>query len=445
MLMIEMVSRADPSLMTLFGYQDVGELIARFGDEALREKYLPGLSSGEYIGAIVLTEPGAGSDLQSIKVRAEQNENGDWLLNGIKHFISNGCGDVLMVLAKTEPGDRNIFGLSLFACPASDSVVINRVEEKMGLHGSPTCELSFQNAPAELVGSRRVGLTKYVLESLNQARFSVAAQAIGIAEAAYQQAFDYAGIRSQFGRLINSFPAVANLLLEMQVDIESSRALVYDAVQWLDLKVGLEERVAHLKGAGLGCTAERTELVTATRKVNLLSPMVKYVATEAANRVCYNAQQIFGGMGYMRETGVEQLVRDVRITSIYEGTSQVQVAASLKSVMADILADDIEAWIKELMQSSLRPESEKLEEIRNWFERSRQYLLNKNDTAYSDAAAKDMVDVYASMSAASLLLKQSLEFPDKDRVARRYLNCAGINAAAAFSRISSDYYNDLAR
>jgi hypothetical protein len=245
--------------------------------------------------------------------------------------------------------------------------------------------------------------------------------------------------------LINSFPAVANLLLEMQVDIESSRALVYDAVQWLDLKVGLEERVAHLKGAKLDCTTERTELATATRKVHLLSPMVKYVATEAANRVCYNAQQIFGGMGYMRETGVEQLVRDVRITSIYEGTSQVQVAASLKSVMADILADDIEAWIKELMQSSLRPESEKLEEIRNWFERSRQYLLNKNDTAYSDAAAKDMVDVYASMSAASLLLKQSLEFPDKDRVARRYLNCAGINAAAAFSRIGSDYYNDLAR
>ena len=183
MLMIELVSRADAALMTMFGYQDVGELIARFGTEEQAQEFLPGLCSGEKIGAIVLSEPGAGSDLQAVKVKAREDENGQWHLNGTKHFISNGCGDVLMVLARSEEKISNIFGLSLFVCAKSDAVKVAHVEKKMGLHGSPTCELLFNDAPAQLIGKRKAGLTRYVLESLNQARFSVAAQALGIAKA----------------------------------------------------------------------------------------------------------------------------------------------------------------------------------------------------------------------------------------------------------------------
>ncbi len=439
MFMNEIVSRADPSLMTMFGYQDVGELIARFGSRDLAERFLPGLASGEYIGAIVLTEPGAGSDLQAIRVRAEQDDAGNWTLNGIKHFISNGCGDVLMVLAKSEPGKSNIFGLSLFACPASEAVAVNRVEEKMGLHGSPTCELEFKDAPAFLVGSRRFGFSRYILESLNQARFAVAAQGIGIAEAAFQEALAYAGKRKQFGKLIGEIPAVDNLLLDIQSDIESSRALLYEGAYWLDIKVSLDEHIAHLKESGTDSSEFRQLSGQATRRLNLLSPMVKYLATEAANRACYNAQQVFGGMGYIRETGIEQLVRDVRITTIYEGTSQVQVAASLKSVMADVLGDDFEHK-RESLAATDAPLLERIVNIRGEFERARDYLESKNDQAYTEAAARNLVDIYGSILACYLLLARGNNDARQNLIARRYIISAEAAARAKSMEITEDRF-----
>ncbi len=439
MFMNEIVSRADPSLMTMFGYQDVGELIARFGSRDLAERFLPGLANGEYISTIILTKPEAGSDLQAIRVRAEQDDAGNWALNGIKHFISNGCGDVLMVLAKSEPGKSNIFGLSLFACPASEAVAVNRVEEKMGLHGSPTCELEFKDAPAFLVGSRRFGFSRYILESLNQARFAVAAQGIGIAEAAFQEALAYAGKRKQFGKLIGEIPAVDNLLLDIQSDIESSRALLYEGAYWLDMKVSLDEHIAHLKESGTDSSEFRQLSSQATRRLNLLSPMVKYLATEAANRACYNAQQVFGGMGYIRETGVEQLVRDVRITTIYEGTSQVQVAASLKSVMADVLGDDFEHK-RESLAATDAPLLERIVNIRGEFERARDYLESKNDQAYMEAAARNLVDIYGSILACYLLLARGNNDARQNLIARRYIISAEAAARAKSMEITENRF-----
>ena len=250
MMMIEIVSRADASLMTMFGYQDVGELIARFGTPQQCSDYLPGLASGEHIGAIVLSEPGAGSDLQAIKVTAYHDEEGNWFLNGTKHFISNGCGDVLMVLARSEPSIDNIFGLSLFVCRGGKQVRVNRVEDKMGLHGSPTCELLFDDTPAELIGNRKMGLTRYILESLSQARYSVAAQSLGIAQQAYESALEYSKLRSQFGKLIIDIPAVSDMLLNMQVSLESSPALIYFGSYWLDMKVQLEIYIKNHKNSG---------------------------------------------------------------------------------------------------------------------------------------------------------------------------------------------------
>jgi len=442
MMMIEMVSRADPSLMTLFGYQDVGELIARFGSEEQRQDFLPKLATGEHIGAIVLSEPGAGSDLQGIKLRAELDDEGNWHLNGIKHFISNGCGDVLMVLARSEPGDRNPFGLSLFACRGGKAVRVNRVEEKMGLHGSPTCELSFNQAPAQLVGSRRVGFTKYVLESLNQARFSVAAQAIGIAEAAYQLANDYAKIRSQFGKLIGSFPAVANLLFEARVKLESSRALVFEGAQWLDYKTQLEEQIAELKQKKQNFKQPHQALQKAALMVNLLSPMVKYIATEAASQACHDAQQVFGGLGYMRETGIEQLVRDIRITTIYEGTSQVQVAASLRLVMSDVLNEYFDEKHKSLVGDADAPLKVEIERIRCIFADSLIHLKDKNDAKYNSACAQHLVDMYGSILASYLLLGR-VNFDDNHLVAARYVKIALANAKANNLIIKSNQYDDL--
>ena len=410
MLMIEIVSRADASLMTMFGYQDVGELIARFGTEQQGKDYLPKLASGEHLGAIVLSEPGAGSDLQSIKVKAHQDEDGTWRLNGTKHFISNGCGDVLMVLARSEPEVSNIFGLSLFVCRGGDKVKVNRVEEKMGLHGSPTCELLFEDAPAELIGKRKFGLTKYILESLSQARFSVAAQSLGIAQEAYQMALEYAHQRSQFGKLIIDIPAVADLLLQMQVALESSRALLYFGVRWLDEKVQIENYIEAHKKQDVDLKPKQRQLRAAQQKVNLLSPMVKYVITEAASKVCYDAQQIFGGMGYMKETGVEQLVRDVRITTIYEGTSQVQVAASIKAVLADSLGDILDSKAdrsdldnEEPIIASL---NEKLKSGKSLLNQISVKVAQLKDDIVTGSSAQSLVDAYAGLLSGHLLLDQ---------------------------------------
>lgn len=453
MMMIEMVSRADPSLMTLFGYQDVGELIARFGSEKQGEKFLPKLASGDYIGAIVLTEPGAGSDLQSIRLAANQDENGQWRLNGTKHFISNGCGEVLMVLARSEAGTDNIFGLSLFVCPGGDSVKVNRVEEKMGLHGSPTCELLFEDSPVELIGKRRMGLTKYILESLSQARFSVAAQSLGIAQGAYQAALDYARQRKQFGKLIIDIPAVADMLIEMQVSLESSRALLYYGVYWQDLKVQLENYITAHKDDDPEIKSKQKRLRRVQAKVNLLSPMVKYAVTESSSKVTHQAQQVFGGMGYIKETGIEQFVRDIRITTIYEGTSQVQVAASIKAVLADVLTEYFDE--RQVRKTAIsRTENfdflhNKLLQVREIFKGCAKLLNDKSDRQYTSACAQLLVDCYSSMLAGYLLLDQ-LELNCEKGIDTRKLAIANrvivkclASSKAMQSLVESNLYADL--
>lgn len=420
MMMIEIVSRADASLMTLFGYQDVGELIARFGTEAQAQQFLPGLASGEYVGAIVLSEPGAGSDLQSIKVSASVNDAGEWRLNGVKHFISNGCGDVLMVLARSEPKISNIFGLSLFVCQKSENVQVTKVEEKMGLHGSPTCELVFNDAPAQLLGTRKAGLTKYVLESLAQARFSVAAQALGIAQGAYEKAREYSRDRKQFGRRICEFPAVAELLDGMELSLESNRAMLYESIKWLDLKVQLSEAMHRSEFDESLVTNGQEKLRQAGRFVNLLSPLVKYAVTESSQTVCINAQQVFGGLGYMRETGIERMVRDVRITTIYEGTSQVQVAAALKYIIADVLSDMFDTWANQIYEQCLVDIATQIAENRRLFAKMVHIVRGHESPEFADAVARDLADVYSQLFGAYVLLQHASNDKRREQSARRY-------------------------
>ena len=446
-MMIEMVSRADASLMTMFGYQDIGEAIAALGPEDIAATYLPSYASGEHIAAMVMTEPGAGSDLANIRLRAYQDDDGQWLLNGTKHFISNGNGDLLLVLARSEPDVDGMLGLSLFACRGGDAVKVNRLEDKMGLHGSPTCELYFDDAPVDLIGKRRQGLI-HVLSILNHARFSVAAQALGIAEGAYRSALAWSKEREQFGKKIIDMPPVANMLLDMSATLQSCRSMLYAGTHWLDLRNKLEEKMAHMRSAGHRPSSElKARFKYAATVVDLLSPAVKYHITEAANRVCYDAQQLHGGMGYMREMPVERFVRDVRITTIYEGTSQVQIGASLDHVLGDALSEEF-ARMRDIDVPEHLAELEKsLDLMRADFDRVVAEVREREavEPGYRAAAGKDLVDLYLALYRGHLMLTEAAEHPHKEPVARRVIASDLSRASAQLARVESGLYSDVHR
>lgn len=420
MMMIEIVSRADASFMTLFGYQDVGESIAKYGTSDVASEFLPKYTKGEELGAMVLSEPGAGSDLQGIRLRASCDADGNWVLNGTKHFISNGCGKVLLVLARSVEGSKGAFGLSLFACRNGDQVKINRIEEKMGLHGSPTCELLFEDAPAKLVGREGMGLLKYVLEILNHARFSVAAQGLGIAEAAYSEALSYAQQRRQFGKFIVDMPQVATMLADMRTDIVCARTLLYAGAKWLDTRNKLEEKIERLKHRGEDAGDLQERFQEASRFVDLLSPLTKYWVTEKASRICYDAQQVHGGLGYMKEYKVERLVRDVRITTIYEGTSQVQVGASINGVLDDVLGSEIARLPLDNAGSQYSSATNNLKSAAELLQQCREIVHGSEEVELRQLAAKDLCDVYVGLYVGHLLLKRSDRSDALDSIIERH-------------------------
>jgi len=330
---VEILSRADASLMNIFGLQGIADTINAFASEEIKEKYLPAFASGKVTGAMVLTEPDAGSDLQAVKVRAFQDNNGNWFLHGVKRFITNGCGDILLVLARSEPDRSGGLGLSLLVCGPGPTVHIRRLEDKLGIHGSPTCEIFFDNTPCELIGERQRGLVPYVATLMNGARIGIAAQSMGIAEAAYRIARDYAASRKQFSVAIERLPAVRDMLIDMKIDIEAGRALLYDASRVVDLAIGYNNQLDNRPPQDKDELKKlRDNARVYKRYAGMLTPMSKYYCSEMCNRVTYNAMQVLGGSGYMRDYAIERHVRDARITTIYEGTSQLQVVAAVRGV-----------------------------------------------------------------------------------------------------------------
>jgi len=330
---IEIVSRADAALMNIFGLQGIAETINAFASEPIKQKYLPPFAAGKLTGAMVLTEPDAGSDLQSVKLRAYQDDNGQWFLHGVKRFITNGCGEVLLVLARSEPDRSGGLGLSLFVCEPGPTVHIRRLEDKLGIHGSPTCEIFFDHTPCELIGERQRGLVTYVMSLMNGARIGIAAQSVGIAEATYRVARNYAATRKQFGVAIEQLPAVRDMLIEMKLQIEAGRALLYETSRIVDMEIGLNKRMQNQPPAD---KAEAKQLKDTCRRYKryaaMLTPMSKYYCSEMCNRVAYDAIQVLGGSGYMRDYPCERHARDARITTIYEGTSQLQIVAAVRGV-----------------------------------------------------------------------------------------------------------------
>jgi len=307
-----------------------------------------------------------------------------WRINGVKRFITNGCAEIMTVLARSEEGSTDARGLSFFLVEKDETVHIRRIENKIGLHTSPTCEIQFSNTPAELIGKRRFGLIRYAMALMNGARLAVSAQAVGIAEAAYREAYRYAHARKQFDQAIRSIPAVSRMLLSMRSEIEATRALMYEAARWVDLEKAYDHKIAESENPD---PADRNRKKQAGRLAEALTPLVKYYATEMGNRVCFQAIQIHGGVGYMREFNVERHYRDIRVTNIYEGTSQLQVVAVIGKLLAHGLDELLDDWAAQDYGPELAPLKSQVEEATTLFSRCTDHLKECD---------RDVVDYYAS-------------------------------------------------
>jgi hypothetical protein len=409
---IEMVSQADASLMNLFGLQDIGDTINEFADEELKRRYLPKFTSGEVTGAMALTEPDAGSDLQAVQLKALQDPSDDsWHLNGVKRFITNGCGDVLLVLARSEPGTRDGRGLSMFVCEKDPSLVVRRIEDKLGIHGSPTCELQFNNTRAYLVGKRRMGLIRYTLSLMNGARLGVACQGLGIAQAAYLEELEYARAREQFGTAIVNMPLVYDMLVQARVDIEAARLLVYETSRVVDMKKGYD---LLLEQAGKPDSELKQAARYWTALAGVLTPMAKYLATEYANKVSYDMLQIHGGTGYMRDFNIERHYRDARITNIYEGTTQLQYVAAIGGVITRAMEPELDRLESRLTESFQKPYLEELREKRGLLDKAVGYIRDKDDHTYQSYHSGRLVDMAAKLYIAFLFLKYA-SFSDEKK------------------------------
>jgi len=443
MMMVEVISRADASLMNIFGLQDIAMTISKFGDEEQKNEFLPGFSSGKYTGAMALTEPDAGSDLQAVKLQAYQNEEGQWFLRGVKRFITNGGSEVLLVLARSEAGTKDGRGLSMFACYGDDTVVVRRIENKLGIHGSPTCELQFNDTPAVLIGKRKFGLIKYVIDLMYSARLGVSAQALGISQAAYEEALRYAKAREQFGVTIYNIPPVTNMLIEMRVMLETNRSLFYSTSKWVDIRNKLEDHIERLKEQNKAYIEEMDRVKEANKICSLLTPMTKYILTESANKIAYDALQIHGGAGYMKDFIVERLTRDARITNIYEGTTQLQIVAATGGVINDILADHFEKKMKKSYKGALVKLADHLKEIREIFQDCLKYVTDKKDAHFQEVAAKELVDLYAFLYVGYMVLDEAEINQRKIFIANRYITNALANARKNSESIKNELFSDL--
>jgi len=417
----EMVARADASFMNLFGLQGIGETINAFASQEIKDDALPRFANDGATGAMVLTEPDAGSDLQAVRLRAYQDEEGNWLLNGVKRFITNGCGEILLTLARSEPGIEDGRGLSLFISDRSDKIRVRHLENKLGIHGSPTCELVYEDAPARLIGERQRGLITYVWALMNGARVGIAAQSLGIAEAAYRLGRTYAHTRHQFGKPIERLPAVAEMVTDMKVAIEAARALTYETARVCDLEAN-NARLLEVSELDKDERKRRKQLARQVKRLNsMLTPMCKYYASEMCCTVADTTIQILGGSGYMKDYAAERFLRDARITTIYEGTSQLQVVAAVRGVASGTF----ENWSKEREQNEF--EDSQLAELKNTLVDAKQRLMEaiqfakERSTDFLDLFGRRLVDGAITVIVGHLLLEQAAHDERKKHVARRFI------------------------
>ncbi|MBR7118834.1 MAG: acyl-CoA dehydrogenase family protein [Lentisphaeria bacterium] len=416
-MMTEIVSRADASLQNIFGLQDIAETISFFGNEEQKQQYLPGFATGEFDGAMDLTEPDYGSDLPGVRLRAWQDENGQWYLNGMKRFITNGCAQVHLVLARSEEGTTDARGLSMFICEACPQLVVRRIENKMGIHGVPTCELQYNDVPAQLCGKRKFGLIRYVMSLMNGARVAISAQAVGIAEAAYRAARQYAAEREQFKKSIDKFPAIYSMLSSMKTKLTAARALLYETTRVVDLRNSL----SRLVDSGEATPEQRAQQKYYERLAAALTPMCKALATEVSNSVAYDNIQIHGGTGYMRDFNAERFYRDARITNIYEGTTQLQIVAAIGGVVQHVLDQRIGELAALPVNAELAALRDKLMAKKPELDEAIQFVSEKKDAEYHDLVARSLVEMATNIFVGLLLIRDAAADEKRAAIAERYV------------------------
>ena len=402
----EMISRSDASFQNVWGLQSCADTIYEFGSEEQKEKYLKMACEGATM-SMDLTEPDAGSDLQSVMLKATEDvENGCWRLNGVKRFITNGDSDVHLVLARSEEGTTDGRGLSLFIYDKRDGGVnVRRIEDKMGIHGSPTCELVFNNAKAELCGSRRLGLIKYVMALMNGARLGIATQSVGIQDAAWREAVAFAAERRQFGVTIDSIPAVYQMLALMKAKLEASRSLLYETSRYVDIYKSLD---AIAKTRAL-TSEERAESKRYSRLADALTPIAKGMTSEFANQNTYDSIHVHVGSGFMRDYACERLYRDARITSIYEGTTQLQVVAALRYVTAGSYLQYVREMLSGLPESK---EKEAIMAMVDKLDAMTAYVTEFKSQEFNDFCGRRLMESAAYCVMSTLLLRDSTEIAE---------------------------------
>ena len=404
----DMVSRADAGFVNVWGLQDCAETINEFASEDQKQRFLPRTCKGETL-AMDLTEPDAGSDLQSVMLKATQDEDGTWRLNGVKRFITNGDGDISLVLARSEEGTRDGRGLSMFIYDKRDGgMTVRRIEDKMGIHGSPTCELVFKNAKAELCGDRKLGLIKYVMSLMNGARLGIAAQSVGVSEAAYQEAIAYARSREQFGKAIINFPAVSEMIANIKAKLDASRTLLYECTRFVDMYKSLEaisrERTLEPE--------ERKTMKAYNRLADAFTPLAKGMTSEFCNQNAYDCVQIHGGSGFMRDYACERIYRDARITSIYEGTTQLQVVAAIRHVTTGTYLNQIKEYAAREYSEAVAPMKAKLEAMTALYEETMAKVQAVENPEYITFHARRLVEMLGHIIMGYLLIGDASQEPD---------------------------------
>ena len=415
----DMVSRADAGFVNIWGLQDCAETIYEFASEEQKEKYLPRVCAGETM-AMDLTEPDAGSDLQAVMLKATYSEADQcWYLNGVKRFITNGDGHIALVLARSEEGTKDGRGLSMFIYDrANGGVTVRRIENKMGIKGSPTCELVFKNARAELCGSRKMGLIKYVMALMNGARLGIAAQSVGVSEAAYREALAYAKDRRQFGKAIIEFPAVYEMLSNMKAKLDASRSLLYETTRFVDMYKTWED-IAKERTL---LPEERAEMKAYQKLADAFTPLAKGMSSEYCNQNAYDCVQIHGGSGFMKDYACERIYRDARITSIYEGTTQLQVVAAIRHVTTGTFLNKIMEYETAEILPELEPLRDRLKAMREKYAAAVEHVLATKDNELLDFLARRLVEMAGNIIMGHLLLLDTTHKKKFAASARTYIN-----------------------